>query len=167
MPRRKRTISDCILNSMLITIIVFIMNIYLCLYSLSVGPWLLLQFLNPIHSRYDPWTGDQPVIRPIPTHGTTQTQNKPIQLSMPWVGFEPTIPAFKRVKTVHVFDRVATVMGHYEYNNYNSRALPLIWKPDVATELTQSTASSHLIPNISSTIYDNVVGLVLTLARNG
>jgi hypothetical protein len=28
---------------------------------------------------------------------------------MPWVGFEPTIPAFERVKTVHALDRTATV----------------------------------------------------------
>jgi hypothetical protein len=30
---------------------------------------------------------------------------------MPWVGFEPTIPAFKRAKTVHALDRAATVIG--------------------------------------------------------
>jgi hypothetical protein len=29
---------------------------------------------------------------------------------MPQVGFEPTIPAFKRAKTVHVLDRVVTVI---------------------------------------------------------
>jgi hypothetical protein len=31
---------------------------------------------------------------------------------MPWVGFEPTIPASKRAKTVHVLDRAATVTGN-------------------------------------------------------
>jgi hypothetical protein len=30
-----------------------------------------------------PWTGDQPVARPLLTHGTTQTQNKTTQISMP------------------------------------------------------------------------------------
>jgi hypothetical protein len=30
---------------------------------------------------------------------------------MPSVGFEPTIPAFERVKTVHALDRAATVIG--------------------------------------------------------
>jgi hypothetical protein len=30
---------------------------------------------------------------------------------MPSVGFEPTIPAFERAKTVHALDRAATVMG--------------------------------------------------------
>jgi hypothetical protein len=36
-----------------------------------------------------PWTGDQPVSRPLPKHRTTQTQNKRTQTSMPWVGFGP------------------------------------------------------------------------------
>jgi hypothetical protein len=33
------------------------------------------------------------------------------QTSMPWVGFEPTIPAFERAKTIHASDRAATVIG--------------------------------------------------------
>jgi hypothetical protein len=30
---------------------------------------------------------------------------------MPWVGFEPTIPAYERAKTVHTLDRSPTVTG--------------------------------------------------------
>jgi hypothetical protein len=30
---------------------------------------------------------------------------------MPWMEFEPTIPAFERAKTVHALDRAATVIG--------------------------------------------------------
>jgi hypothetical protein len=41
----------------------------------------------------------------------TQTHNKRRQRSMPWVGFEPTIPAFKRAKTFHALDCAATVIG--------------------------------------------------------
>jgi hypothetical protein len=41
-----------------------------------------------------PWTGDQPVARPPPTHTAKQTQNKRTQTSIPPVGFEPTFPAF-------------------------------------------------------------------------
>jgi hypothetical protein len=44
-----------------------------------VGPWPLFQFLNPTHRHTvgrTPWTGDQPVARPLPTHRTTQTQKK-------------------------------------------------------------------------------------------
>jgi hypothetical protein len=33
----------------------------------------------------------------------TQAQ-KHTETSIPWVGFEPTIPAFKRAKTVHALD---------------------------------------------------------------
>jgi hypothetical protein len=58
-----------------------------------------------------PWKGDQPDARQLPTHGTTQAQNKRTQTSMPRVGFEPTIPVFERAKTVHALDRVATVIG--------------------------------------------------------
>jgi hypothetical protein len=60
-----------------------------------------------------PQTGDQPVATPLPTHRTTQTQNKRTQTPMPWVGFEPTIPAFERVKTVHALDYAAIVMGTF------------------------------------------------------
>jgi hypothetical protein len=33
---------------------------------------------------------------------------------MPRVGFEPTIPAFERAKTVHALDRAATLMPFYK-----------------------------------------------------
>jgi hypothetical protein len=58
-----------------------------------------------------PWTRDQPVARPLPTHRTTQTQKIRTQTSMPQVGLEPTIPAFERAKTVHASDRAAIVIG--------------------------------------------------------
>jgi hypothetical protein len=42
-----------------------------------VGPWPLRQFRNLFYTDgRTPWTGDQPVARPLPTHRTTQTQNK-------------------------------------------------------------------------------------------
>jgi hypothetical protein len=53
-------------------------------------------------------------------HWTTQTQNRRTQTSMPWVGFEPTIPVFERAKTAHALDRAAAVIGRYlsvERNN--------------------------------------------------
>jgi hypothetical protein len=56
------------------------------------------------------WTGDQSVARPLPTHRTTQAQNKRTQTSMPRVGFEPTTPVFERAKTVHALDLAATVI---------------------------------------------------------
>jgi hypothetical protein len=60
-----------------------------------------------------PWASDQPVARPLPTFKTTQTQNKRTHRHpCTEFGFEPTIPAFKRTKTVHVLDRSATVIGY-------------------------------------------------------
>jgi hypothetical protein len=42
-----------------------------------VGPWPLIQFRNLFYTDdRTPWTSDQPVARPLPTHRTTQTQNK-------------------------------------------------------------------------------------------
>jgi hypothetical protein len=55
--------------------------------------------------------GDQPVARSLPTHRTTQTQNKRTQTSMSRVRFEPTTPAFEVAKTVHALGRAATVIG--------------------------------------------------------
>jgi hypothetical protein len=54
--------------------------------------------------------GNKPVLRPLPIHRTTQTQNRRTQISMPEEGFEPMTPVFKRVKTVHALDRAATVI---------------------------------------------------------
>jgi hypothetical protein len=34
---------------------------------------------------------------------------------MPWLGFEPMTPAFKRAKTVHGCDGAATVIGFNDY----------------------------------------------------
>jgi hypothetical protein len=75
--------------------------------------WTLaaFHFLNLCIVGRTPWTGDQPVARPLPTHMTAQTQNKRTQASMPRVGFDPTIPAFERAKTVHALYCAATVIG--------------------------------------------------------
>jgi hypothetical protein len=63
--------------------------------------------------------GDQPVAGPLPAHRTTQTHNKRTQTSILQVGFESTIPAFERVKTVHALDRAATVIGEcYHFAAY-------------------------------------------------
>jgi hypothetical protein len=83
---------------------------YLWLYS-SCGPWPPFQFLNLHTVGRTPWTGDQPVAKSLPTHRTTQTQNKRTQTSMTRVGFEPTIPVFERAKRVLALDRGATVSG--------------------------------------------------------
>jgi hypothetical protein len=44
---------------------------------------------------------------------------------MPRAGFEPTIPAFERAKTVHALDRAATVIGYslYDYKQITIKEL--------------------------------------------
>jgi hypothetical protein len=81
-----------------------------------VGSLQLYQFFDPIHGRTF-WTGDQPDARALPTHRTTQTQNRRIQTSMP----QPTIPASEGAKTVDAFDRSATAIGLTYITNINSR----------------------------------------------
>jgi hypothetical protein len=70
--------------------------------------WPVFQFRNLSYTDGGAlWTSDQPVTRPLPTHRTTQTQNKPTQTSISRVGFEPTIPEFEQPMTVHALDRAA------------------------------------------------------------
>jgi hypothetical protein len=68
-----------------------------------VGPWQLFNFLIFTQS-VDSLEGESArqkaaIYTQDSTH--THTQNKRIQPSVPQVGFESTIPAFKRAKTVH------------------------------------------------------------------
>jgi hypothetical protein len=85
------------------------LSIYLWLYSPFLDLGRFFQFLILYTFGRTPWTGDQPVPRPLPTHKTTQIQNKRTQTTVTQVGLEPTIPVFKRVKTVHALDSAATV----------------------------------------------------------
>jgi hypothetical protein len=93
--------------------------IYLWLYIpfLDLGSFFSFLILHTVGRT--PRTGDQPVARPLLTHRTTQTQNKRTLTSLPWVGFEPTIPAFERAKTVHALDRAATVIGAWKMYEYS------------------------------------------------
>jgi hypothetical protein len=81
--------------------------------------WTLASFFSFLICIYTvgrtPWAGDQPIARPLPTHRTTQTQNKRTQISMPRVGFEPKIPVFERVKTVHALERETNLIGLFTY----------------------------------------------------
>jgi hypothetical protein len=77
-------------------------------HTASVKCFVSLQFLNLRHSVG--LLGR--VISPSQGRYLTETQNNQKETSMPRVGFEPTIPAFKRAKTVHTLDRATTVIGH-------------------------------------------------------
>jgi hypothetical protein len=74
-----------------------------------------------------PMTRYHPNARPLPTNRTTQTQNKRTQTSMPRVGFERTIPVFKRAKTVNALHRAVTVIVTRPFNhiNYSFLSFPL------------------------------------------
>jgi hypothetical protein len=68
------------------------------------------------------WTSDQLVARPLPKCRTVQTQKITYthQTSTPEVRFEPTITASERAKTIHAFDRSATVTRtHFAYKPKN------------------------------------------------
>jgi predicted ATP-dependent Lon-type protease len=54
---------------------------------------------------------DEPVARPLPTHRTTQTQNKFIQISILRVGFEPMTAVFERAKKFHALDSAVTLVS--------------------------------------------------------
>jgi hypothetical protein len=86
-----------------------------------------------------PWTGDQPVARPLPAHRIEQTQNKRTQASVSQVGFEPTIPEFERAKIVHALDGAVTVVGFRQ-----------LCKPKISTPLYifYSFTKVHICPNI-------------------
>jgi hypothetical protein len=122
-----------------------------------VGPWPLFQFLNLYTVGRTSWTGDQPVARPLPTHRTTQTQNKSTQTFMPRVEFEPTIPLFERTKSVHAWDRAATVMGFQTYRvTKNSTNPPLLYTRSTQNYL--ELISHHTSPwDIRSTDENNNV----------
>jgi hypothetical protein len=47
---------------------------------------------------------------------------------MPCVGFEPTIPAVEREKTVHALDRTVSVIGHTVLNTGHKLFVPLLFK---------------------------------------
>jgi hypothetical protein len=96
-------------------------SIHLWLYSTLLDLGCFFSFLIIFTVGRTIWTGDQPVAKPLPTHRTTQTQNKRKQTSMLWVGFEPTTPAFEWAKTVHALDGAATVIGSLtNYREHNS-----------------------------------------------
>jgi hypothetical protein len=62
---------------------------------------------------------------------------------MPWVGFELTIPAFERTKTVHALDRAATVIGGRDINI--SKILgQRIWKRSSLRKRTQYSGNTAL-----------------------
>jgi hypothetical protein len=84
----------------------------LWLYSHFAGPVPCFQSIGLLGRGISPSLGRY-------LHTEQHKHNKHTQTSMSWVRFEPTILAFERAKTVHAFNRSATVTG-------NSRAYNVI-----------------------------------------
>jgi hypothetical protein len=81
-------------------------NVYLSMtLQPFAGPRPLFSFLIFYAVSRTPWTGDQPVAKPLPAHTEQHKQNKRTQTSMAPVGLEPMIPVFERPKTVYAFSR--------------------------------------------------------------
>jgi hypothetical protein len=101
------------------------------------------------------------VISPSQDRYLTQKQNTHKETSMPRVGFELTIPAFERGKTVHALDRAATVIGIYceeltQIKIYNATATELsTWRHPFHTHFTAdklfktTRSNSHIIIQLS------------------
>jgi hypothetical protein len=53
---------------------------------------------------------DQPVASMLPAHKRAETQNKRTQTFIIRMGFEPSVSAFERAKTVHALDLSTTVI---------------------------------------------------------
>jgi hypothetical protein len=94
------------------------LSIYLSLCSPLLGLGRFFNFLILYKVGRNLWTGDQPVAMPLPANWTAH-KHKHTQTSMPWVGFQPTIPAFERAKTVHALDRKDTGIGYATITDYN------------------------------------------------
>jgi hypothetical protein len=56
-----------------------------------------------------PWTGDQPIVRPLRIQHNTNTDGSRTFISR--VGFEPTNPGFDRAKAFLVLDQAATLIA--------------------------------------------------------
>jgi hypothetical protein len=96
-----------------------------CLYS-PLGPWplifsfmIILQTVGLLGRVISSTQG-------LYLNTRQHKHNKHIhQTSMPCVGFEPSIPAPERAKTVHALDLSATVTGEYNLPTVISRAFSL------------------------------------------
>jgi hypothetical protein len=110
------------------------LSLSLWLYSpLGLGRFFTFSILYTVGRTS--WTGDQPITRPLPTHRTTPSQNKPTQTSMPRVGLEPTTLVFERAKAVHALDRATDMIGRIPIQeNKQTNSVALVRKRTIPTE---------------------------------
>jgi hypothetical protein len=73
-----------------------------------------------------------------------------LQTYMHWVGFEPTITAFERTKTVHALDCGATVTGQSTTVHLWKQELRSTWVSDIFTKGEKINFNIQLIKKYSS-----------------
>jgi hypothetical protein len=83
-------------------------TVYLWLRNPSLDLCRFFSFLFPYTVGRTPWTGDQPVARPLPTHMTTETQNKPTDIHA-LSGIRTHDPSVRASEDRSGLDRAATV----------------------------------------------------------
>jgi hypothetical protein len=113
--------------------------IYLCLYCPFVGLWFFFSFLILCRVGRTPWTGDQPVARPLPVH-TEQHTHKANAHRNPCLN--PSVRAgeiilwlrphgyFERLKYCQRSSMGGALTCHAKYNVYNEepfRANTKMW----------------------------------------
>jgi hypothetical protein len=92
-------------------------SIYIYIYSLALQPpwslasdFLVSWSLYTLEDSFNDWSARRKAST-WTQDNTNRINTYTYQISFPCVGFEPTIPASEPVKTVHVLDRSATVIG--------------------------------------------------------
>jgi hypothetical protein len=93
-------------------------SVCLWLYSPLLGHGRFFSFLFSYAVDMTPWIVDQPIVRPLLEHRTSQTQNKRTQTFVTQMGFELTIPAFERAKKVYALERAVNLIGDFINNTY-------------------------------------------------
>jgi hypothetical protein len=88
------------------------LSIYLWLYSPLLGLGRFFRFMIFYIVSTTPRTMNQPAAMTLPAHKSAQTQNKRKQTYIAQVGFEPTIPVFERMTTVHALNRFSKQHSH-------------------------------------------------------
>jgi hypothetical protein len=93
-------------------------KLLLWVYSPLLGLGHFLTFLILYIVWMAPCTGDHSVVRLLPSHRTTQTQNTHTQTFRPWMGFEPTsVWAGKDISCFRLLDHTECQFTKYHCIN--------------------------------------------------
>jgi hypothetical protein len=84
-----------------------------------VGPARSISFVILYTADRTSWTGNQSHAKPLPTHRTTQTQNKHADIHAS-SGMKLITPVFERTKTIQASDKAATVVGETEAHPFHN-----------------------------------------------